>query len=395
MQRLASAVTRTGHAEIAGGGLGGLTAAAALGQGGWSVRVHERAGSVRATGSGIFIAENGLRVLDALGACDEALEGGHRFYRRETRDHRNRVIATDTWPPEAGQRIYVIARERLVQALRAAAERAGAEICTSSEVTGLDADGRLSLASGDAPAGDLVIGADGVNSRVRAALPIPVRRRSLHGGAIRAIVPWSPADHPLPESTFAEYWTGPRRVFYAPISPNEAYIALMTVTADAAGTREPPDLDSWTRSFPFLDYLFRRIDNPLRWTAFEEIRMPRWHQGRVALIGDAAHAMAPNLGQGGGTAMMDGISLAANVVGAEDIEGALVRWEARERVIVDRIQFLSWTYGELSRWPAALRNLALWALGVSGWMKRVRKMGASFVPDGVGPGRSASPESSR
>lgn len=71
------------HAEISGAGLGGLVAAAALAQNGWSVRVHERAKQIRATGSGIYIAENGIRVLEAIGACDDALRGGYRFYNRE------------------------------------------------------------------------------------------------------------------------------------------------------------------------------------------------------------------------------------------------------------------------------------------------------------------------
>src|SRR5438552_571464 len=93
----ASAMIKQRHAEIAGGGFAGLTAACALAQRGWSVRVHERADRLRTTGSGIYIYENGLRVLEAVGAYDAAVEGAPRAHTREVRDDRNRVIAVHRW----------------------------------------------------------------------------------------------------------------------------------------------------------------------------------------------------------------------------------------------------------------------------------------------------------
>lgn len=374
---------RRRHAEISGAGLGGLAAAAALAKQGWSVRVHERAPEIRATGSGIYIAENGIRVLETLDAAETALKDGYRFTIRETRDHRNRVIATYRWPPETNQRIFVLARETLVLALKRTAERHGAEIRCSSDVAGADPAGALLLADGTRLAADLVIGADGVNSRVRESLGIPGTRKPLGAGAIRAIIPRLASDRDLPPDTYAEYWTGPRRVFYAPISHTETYLALMTTTGDRAGTVDPPDIPEWIRTFPYLEHVLARICDPLPWLPFEAIKLRTWHRGRVALIGDAAHAMAPNLGQGGGTAMMDGVSLAANVAAAADLEAGLRRWEARERPVVDRVQLVSFIYGELCRWPVPIRNAALWAMGRSEWAKKQRMLAADFVPDGV------------
>ncbi|MGE0717931.1 MAG: FAD-dependent oxidoreductase [Alphaproteobacteria bacterium] len=372
------------HAEIAGAGLGGLTAAVALAQRGWSVRVHERAAQIRATGSGIYIAENGIRVLEAVGAKDIALADGYRFYWRETRNHHNKVIAVAHWPKDSGQRIYVLAREVLVQALLDVAVRHGVELRLSSRVKEADPGGALVLEDGSRLAADLVIGADGVGSPVRESLRIPGRKRSLRGGAVRAIVPRLPDDADVPADTYAEYWTGMRRVFYAPISSTETYLALMTLDKDKVGVQEPPDLESWSADFPYIRHVIDRIRDPLAWAPFAEVKLERWSKGKVVLIGDAAHAMAPNLGQGGGTAMMDGLSLAHHVsLPGVPLDQALTNWESRERPVVDRVQFISYVYGTFSDWPIMARNAALWLAGRSRWANRQRFIAANFVPDGA------------
>src|SRR5688572_30166388 len=82
------------HAEIVGAGFAGLTAACALARRGWSVRVHERGERLRTTGAGIYIYENGLRVLEAVGAYQAAIRGAPFAHTREVRDDRNRTIST-------------------------------------------------------------------------------------------------------------------------------------------------------------------------------------------------------------------------------------------------------------------------------------------------------------
>lgn len=379
----------SGHVEIAGAGLGGLSAAAAFAKNGWSVTVHERAQQIRATGAGIYIAENGVKVLEALGADKEALREGYQFSYRETRDHRGRVVATYHWPKEANQRIYVLSRETLVHALLTIAKSNGVELCLNSHVAGADPEGILHLKDGRSRKADLVIGADGVNSIVRETMSFEGTRVSLRSGATRAIVPRLETDRDIPPDTFAEYWSGTRRVFYAPISKKEIYLALMTVSNDRKGSAEPPDIDSWVSTFPFIEHVLRRIDNPLRWAPFEEIKLKRWSKGRVALIGDAAHAMAPNMGQGGGTAMMDGVSLATNITQREgELTAALDCWEQRERPVVNQVQKVSSIYGGLSDWPTLPRNIALWLMGKSEWVMNQRMCAANFIPDGVEGARS-------
>src|SRR5215468_5375062 len=126
------------HAEIAGAGFAGLTAACALAQRGWSARVHERADRLRTTGAGIYIYENGLRVLEAVGAYDAAVAGAPAAATREVRDDRNRVVAMHRW---SGSRVFSIVRQNVINALAAAATASGVEIVTGSTVVSADADG--------------------------------------------------------------------------------------------------------------------------------------------------------------------------------------------------------------------------------------------------------------
>ena len=121
-------------AIIAGGGFGGLTAATALAQRGWSVTVFERERELRAAGSGIYIWENGLRILDAVGAKVVSHDSFHGRA-MEQRDRHNKVIDQGDFPPAV--RLVTVARKDLLSGLRDAALRAGVEIRTGAEVIGV------------------------------------------------------------------------------------------------------------------------------------------------------------------------------------------------------------------------------------------------------------------
>jgi 2-methyl-3-hydroxypyridine 5-carboxylic acid dioxygenase len=347
MTASASKTSAPRHAEIAGAGFAGLTAAIALRQQGWSVRVHEKSPELRQFGAGIFIWENGLRMLEAMGAAPEVMANSVTppFY--ETR-MQNKTVSKETF---GEVRWRTMTRQTLYAAVLAAAQRAGAEIVVNSEVVAADAAGAVTLASGETLPADLVVGADGVGSKVRDSLRFTQDRRKSRDGITRLLVPrFKEKLGPGEWDNVIDFWNfEPRvlRVLYVPCNAQDLYIALMAPREDLQGSRVPIDFDLWVSIFPHLRPVLEaaaKLEG--RYDGYETTVLDQWTHGKVALIGDAAHAMCPALAQGAGCAMMNAYSLAASVGAAPDIERALVAWEQRERPVTDRCQSISANYAE-------------------------------------------------
>jgi 2-polyprenyl-6-methoxyphenol hydroxylase-like FAD-dependent oxidoreductase len=371
------------HAEIAGAGFAGLTAACALAQRGWSVRVHERGQRLRTTGAGIYIYENGLRVLAAVGAYAAAVEGAPFAHTREVRDDRNGVISVHRWE---GSRVFSIVRQTVINALAAAAERAGAEIVTGSVAAAASADGELVLADGRKLKADLIVGADGSNSAVREAVGLLWKRKFLVDGATRLLIAKTDQERlAMDAGTTVEYWSGTRRVLYTPCSESDIYIALTMLDRDEIAKATPVRKDAWKRWFPHLEPLLDRFGEQGRYDRFDLIKLRRWSAGRVAVVGDAAHALPPNIGQGGGCAMMNALSLAVHLERDADVPAALAAWEKNERPITEHAQRISYLLGLPTTWPPLLRTIALGWAGRSKWLVRQRTKTALHRPTGTAP----------
>jgi len=366
------------RAEIVGGGFAGLAAACALARRGWQVRLHERADGLRTAGAGINVYENGLRVLEALGALEDTIRDGAQARLRETRDQNDRLLSMHHW----NVRVYGVLRQRMIDALAAAARKAGAEIITASEGIAATPSGELRLANGEVAKADLIVAADGVNSRLRDALDLVAERRYLRDGCIRVLVPTTSTQEGLDPRTI-EYWSGHRRLLFNPCSSAQLYLALSMPHDDTAGRALPLNYPLWTQSFPRLRGLIERIGDVARYDRFEYIRLKRWSAGRVAVIGDAAHALPPNIGQGAGCAMMNALSLAVYLDRHTEIREGLMEWEGRERPLTDHSQRISRLYGMPTFWPAPLRRLFYAAAARSRWLTEQRTKTARHIPTGT------------
>jgi 2-polyprenyl-6-methoxyphenol hydroxylase-like FAD-dependent oxidoreductase len=167
-----------------------------------------------------------------------------------------------------------------------------------------------------------------------------------------------------------------------PSSRTQTYIALGALASDDEAIRVPVNKKLWKASFP-VAHLIDRIGEEARWDRFETIKLSRWSRGHVAIIGDAAHAQPPNLGQGGGCAMMCALGLAVALAEHRDVPTALVDWERRERPIVEHTQRVSMLYGALTGWPPYLRAKALNILHRWHWLTRPRLKTANHIPTGT------------
>ena len=373
------------HVEIAGAGFAGLTLGAALAQRGWSVRIHERSPECRQFGAGIWFWENGLRVLNSIGAIDEALEGAVMTPMWEGFDSEGKSIERFVFGDHrSGGRVYCIVRQRVYQAIMNAALRAGVEIVTSSKAVGATPAGELLIEGGKSYKADLVVGADGVHSKVRDSLDL-LQRRWTHGdGAIRVNVHRTEEEFRDPYwSRIMEWWNGPRRMLYTPCSPDEVYLCLTSVTDDKEALQIPIQKEIWKRSFPVVAHFLDRIPENARWDRFETIYTKAWSKGRTAILGDAAHAMVPGLGQGCGMAVSNAVALATTLAEEPTVEQALRAWEQRQRPLVKHTQFWSWTTWPLTRVPAPVARTVFNFPVLKDWIHQQRSKTSRHVPHGT------------
>jgi 2-polyprenyl-6-methoxyphenol hydroxylase-like FAD-dependent oxidoreductase len=375
-----------GHAEIVGAGFGGLVAAIGLAMRGWSVRVHERRGSLRGEGYGIAIHNNMAHIFSSFGLLDRILTGGMRIDRRDSVDADGTVVLSR----KTERSPYRIDRQHIVALLAERASQAGADIRFNSHVTGAAPEGSVTLQDGRQLRADLVVVADGINSSIRDALGLLKQRIWGRDGGVRVTVPRRPEEIAADErggTVMIEAWADRRRVLYCPVTKNEFYVLLTCTARDTAARATPIDAAVWARSFPGMRGLFERIrqdaDWPnARWDQFQTIRLTRWSKGCVAMLGDAAHAMPPYLAQGAGHAMMNALGLAAALQEAPDCESALLAWERRERPLTEHTQLWTRIYSATMFLPKPLKRISIRVEKLIPWVAAQYVRTANHVPTG-------------
>ncbi len=308
-------------AVVIGAGIGGLSAGVALGRAGWDVTVHERADAIRALGAGLSLWPNGVRALRALGAgrvvdASEAPRVGGALRRADgavLAEFDPGVIAERFGAPLVG-----VHRADLHQAL---IEALGAErVRLGSRLAALGDDGSLSFADGSTAVADLVVGADGIDSTMRASI--------LGDGepADSGIVAYRGVTRFEGEIPAGEWWADGAIAGLLPLSGGRVYwyCALRS---------EPAGDDLHERIGLFAEPVGRIIEatpqaEVLRHTLRDRDPARTWSRGNATLLGDAAHPMLPFLGQGACSALDDAVALGEAVSASPDVPGALERYEA-------------------------------------------------------------------
>jgi 2-polyprenyl-6-methoxyphenol hydroxylase-like FAD-dependent oxidoreductase len=341
------------HAEIAGGGIAGLSLATMLARAGWSVRVHERSPAIREAGAGIYMRNNSLEILDEYGVLDRLAALGTQIHQTQMRGAHGEL--RQTFHLTGPARTFVFPRQALVDVLADAARDAGVEITLDSEAVGTEPGGVLILANGTRLHADLIVAADGFRSRLRDAVIPGARQWELKTIVNRHFI----AGRDLtPDEMSIQYWSGQRRVGVAPCGSHTYVYTNFPNTLPRAGTL-PLDLADWGAAFPGLQRELAVIAAaPTTQYNYIMVDCPRWTAGRLAIIGDAAHGLPPTLGQGAGLSIMNARALTLALDRRGSIEDALHYWEQQVRFISDATQKWSCRYDSFTRdLPEMLRFL--------------------------------------
>lgn len=370
------------RALVAGAGIGGLTAALAMRRFGTEAALFEQAPRIGALGAGIQLSPNAVRVLFALG-----LEGPLRQVQTvcsglEARSWKSgrRIL----WVPMGeGARArygapYLLLHRADLQAVLLQALGEGAVHC-GGRCVGFEQDGsraRLLLADGRHETGDLLVGADGIHSVVRQGVAGARRPRFSGFVAWRALVPRerTPGAEVGPTATA---WWGPGRHFvHYPVSGGRLVNWVAVVPAAEAtpeGWSPAEARDHLGREFrgwsATVRALIRESERPRGWAIRDLSPLGAWSDGRVTLLGDAAHPMLPFMAQGAAQSIEDAWVLARVLAeaGGEEIPAALSAYEARRRPRTRRVQRQSRLHAHLfhagPRPLRAARDVAIRALG--------------------------------
>lgn len=370
---------------VAGAGIGGLAAALALARKGFGVALIDKAHRLEEAGAGLQLSPNVTRILTALGVGERLARAAVPIDAIRVLSQRNRAIVDIPLGSDAERRFgspyWVAHRADLQTALLEAAEaHPGIEIELD-----LKAESFLSNAGGvtvQCRRGDntterraiALVGADGVWSTLRERLGEEPPRFAGRT-AWRATLPAQAFDLEYRGRT-VHLWLGAKAHLVAyPIKAGTA-VNLVAIAADDTATlgwstasaraEVLTHFPGWSWSKEVRD-LLAMPDGWLRWPLYDRGPLSAWGQGRMTLLGDAAHPMLPFLAQGAGMAIEDGFVLAEHLAaGDDDIEPALRRYEAQRQPRTARVQRgarLNDTFYHFG-WPASLaRNLGLRVMG--------------------------------
>jgi 2-polyprenyl-6-methoxyphenol hydroxylase-like FAD-dependent oxidoreductase len=334
-----------------------------------AVEVYERAPELGEVGAGLSLWANALHALDRLGVGEAIRRRGLPGTAGAIRTWRGETLlapSADRIPREWGVVVTAVHRADLQATLRAALEPGVVRL--GAECTGFAAEGagvRARFADGRQADGDLLIGADGLGSVTRARLFGDTPPRYSGYTAWRGITAGAA---PRPDSAF-ESWGRGRRFGAVPLLDGRVYW-FATRNAPPGEPESPAgrtaELLSEFRGWHApIEALIEATPGAavLRNDIYDRPPLRRWGEGRITLLGDAAHPMTPNLGQGACQALEDAVVLGDCLRGTADVAGALRTYEARRRPRTTTVVERSWRIGRMGQWehPVAcwLRNAAV------------------------------------
>ncbi len=330
------------RAAVVGGGIGGLSAANALARRGLDVTVFEQAAVLGEVGAGVFIYPNALRQLERMGlkeplaAVGAKVAAGSEYYRMDG-SVVGQILTTDS---TGWNGLYGMHRADLLGVL--ANTFASSAIRTGHRCVGFDQNDRvaqLRFANGETIETDVVVAADGIQSTLQKYVVAPSVPEYSGSRAYRGLI----ASEKLPgwRKEAHQVWMGDGKHFMVfPVRSGRLlnYVGFVpTEDHTIESWSAIGDRDELAASFAGWDQrvvgLLEKVETCFWWGLYDRTPLASWTKGRIALLGDAAHAMLPHVGQGANQAIEDGVALAMFLEGqdASDVAEALRRYESFRR----------------------------------------------------------------
>lgn len=353
---------------IIGGGIAGLTTAIALEQQGFDTQVYEAQPKLSVAGAGIWMATNAMQVFERLGLASDIKRNGMPLDKIEIADYKLRTIQATSqllFVEQYGFSVTSILRSRLRDTL---VEHYGKPIYTGKRLDRVLDNGKSVKAhfvDGSHVSGEILIGADGIHSAVRQQLFPRSQIRYSGQTCWRGIADIS-LDPPF-ERACVETWGKKYRFGLSVISEKEVY--WFAVAKAPRGGK-----DDRTMLKGKLQGMYADFSNPipaiLSATPAERIirnditdlqAIGNWYKGRICLIGDAAHATTPNMGQGGGQAVEDAWFLSRILKDEKDYQQAFQQFQRKRQKKVAQVVKTSWQIGKVAHlsFGQNLRNFLL------------------------------------
>jgi 2-polyprenyl-6-methoxyphenol hydroxylase-like FAD-dependent oxidoreductase len=341
---------------IIGGGIGGLAAATALRQAGIDVAVFERANELREAGAGLILWPNAMKALGALGLAEAVRSVSRASGGADIQTWRGERLL-DGAPRQLleslfGEPAAAIHRAELLAVLL---EAAGDErVHLDARCVGFRQDGTAVTAlldGGREIVGDLLIGADGLKSTIRAQLFRDARLRYAGYTAWRGLTHFQ-----LEQDRWFESFGPGARFGAGSLGRGRVYwygtANMLEGAPDAPEGRRQELLERFRGWHEPIQALLKATDEAaiLRNDIYDLAPLDHWSDERVTLLGDAAHPTTPNLGQGACMALEDAVVLARCLREGQDLRTALKEYESRRRPRTSAITRRSWRVGQLGQW---------------------------------------------
>jgi 2-polyprenyl-6-methoxyphenol hydroxylase-like FAD-dependent oxidoreductase len=351
---------------VIGGGIGGLTTAIALAQKGIETTIYEQANEIKEVGAGIWVAPNGLKVFDKLGFAAEIIQAGKTLNCISIVDVKKKAISVIDGKKIKDRHQFVttaISRSVLQNILVS-------KVNTKNLVLGKrlkfysqsQENVTIEFEDGTKTKADFLILADGIKSNGRSQLQGDIQLRYSGQTCWRFVTEF---DFPKAEDgNLYEVWSNKKglRVGYSQINAKEVYVFI--TNHEKAGSKDNPaslkqELLSLCKEFPeIVKQLISTVSAEIiiRNDLYDFKPISNWVDGNVALLGDAAHATTPNLGQGACQAIEDAYVLADQLASSNNIAEGLANYQTKRMAKAKFITDTSWRFCQITNTSAIVKS---------------------------------------